>query len=963
MTLNGWQERLTTYFTGLRSSLDAAGNARPIFALEHDLTPAELEDLISGLREHTNSSSPATRHHYAWSVYAAEIGYKFKGDEYWQTFAENLPGWKINEDRDSIKDAFYSFQRQFRGALPSGNWAKNFTIICWPITHALLPKDLQRHLANILYDVRGAFTPALLEDTGALGRLIALHSGGKSSRFRKFVEEYDLVGRISVALLSPDSAAAEGLLAPHTLKRITKDLQAEQNAHAWLSAARQKASSVKLTGLKTRSLMPGVSLSAPLKAELLASERAHQERLELTIKQVGEESWAVVALLPNLSHLEPSNAEFQKVFTTQRGVIDVSARSHFAPRYFAINRQDVALKNWPIPNQSILSFEQTTSGLRDLLNETCSIPKISGALFRLRDDGTGINVKSKVIRPGELYVFLSTDAQATSMYLRESRRIAIDCNGVNGILLDVPDRISDSYHNAVRSLGLSVSLALQVTPVGYPAKSWDEDGEVGWTVSSPKLLAITSTVEVRGLALNLLGEDSHDVIQTAMDGHGPIFIDLEGLRAGQYQMHVTAQAAAAGGGVIAGSIFILVSPDDDAILSSENAQGFTVLATPTLPTFEELWADSAKVNIFGPNGAQLKAQLAFYSDPIGLTTPTFSHFLGKVSLPVTEADWENTFKRVKKDKKVMAAHEDAVSCRLIWRSIELGESTLHCEREFVPLRWSVHTRSNHHKVRLVQNDSTSELQLLAATFKDPAVLVPFSLSSKLEFEQSGDGGLFVARSGAASAAVVLTSPAVSGFGSLRPNETRIPRATDASSLEALCEVFGLWKEAGLTDDPILRMKLTAAVRVIKTAILESICGGSWISAEAGLEMGRLRVSNLCGMIGRPNDYKFQRSLSDALPFAPTFTDEEFESVLVALAQSMHSEGGMETQRSPQHAVLQSFIRLLRPDSVVGNISTTVHRDCCTFALGAPQLMRLMRLFMLARETAFAEPSMVSGALS
>jgi hypothetical protein len=210
MTLNGWQERLSTYFSGLRSSLDATGNSRPVFALEHNLDSIEYADLVAGLREHTNSSGPATRHYYAWSVYAAEIGYKFKGDEYWQTFAEDIPGWKTNEDRDSIKDAFYSFQRQFRGAVPSGNWAKNFTIICWPITHAVLPKDLQRHLASILYDVRGAFTPDILNDTAALGKLIAVNSEGKSSRFRKFVEEHDLVGRISVALLSPDSAAAEG---------------------------------------------------------------------------------------------------------------------------------------------------------------------------------------------------------------------------------------------------------------------------------------------------------------------------------------------------------------------------------------------------------------------------------------------------------------------------------------------------------------------------------------------------------------------------------------------------------------------------------------------------------------------------------------------------------------------------------------------------------------------------------
>ena len=963
MTLNGWQERLSTYFAALRSTLDAAGNSRPIFALEHDLNPAEYDDLVAGLREHTNSSGPATRHYYAWSVYAAEIGYKFKGDEYWQTFAEDLPGWKTSEDRDSIKDAFYSFQKQFRGAVPSGNWAKNFTIICWPITHALLPKDLQRHLASILYEVRGAFTPDLLNDTTALGKLIAVNSEGKSSRFRKFVEEYDLVGRISVALLSPDSAAAEGLLAPHTLKRITADLQAEQNAHAWLSAARQRASSVKLTGLKTRPLMPGVSLSEPLEAELQALERPPREHLELTIKQVGEETWSVVAVLPNLSHIERSNAAFQHVFTSQRGFIDASGKSHFAPRYFAINRQDVVLKCWPTPNQSILRFEPSPIGLSDLLNETCSLPPVSGALFRLRDDGTGINVKSKVVRPGELYVFLSMDALPTLTHLRESRRVAIDCSGVNGILLDVPDRISDGYHDAIKSLGLSASLALQVMPVGYPPKSWNEDGEVEWSVTSPKILAVVSTVEIKGLVFNLLGEGSQDVVQTPMDGHGPLFVDLANLKAGQYQIHVVAQVAAVEGGVVTGNISVSVTPDDDVILSVENAQGFTVLATPTLPTFEELWADAANVSVYGPKGAQLKAQLTFYSDPSGLTPPTFTHSLGKVSLPVDEVAWANTFERAKKDKKVMTAHEDAVSCRLVWRSVELGESTLHCEREFVPFRWSIRTRSNHHKVRLVQNDSTRELQLLTAAFTSPANLVPFSLSSKLEFEQSGEGGLFVARSGAASASVILTSPAVNGFGALRPSESRIPRAVDARSLKSLCEAFGLWTEAELTGDPILRLKRNAAVSVVKTAILESICGGSWISAEAGLEMGRLRISNLCGMIGQPRDYKFQRTLSEALPYATTFTDDELESVVLDLARTGTSVGAPNSDQVSRQKVLRTFIELLGRDIAIGNTPPKVDCDSCALALAEPQLMQLMRLFMLARQTSSAEQPNLTGAAS
>ena len=81
-----------------------------------------------------------------------------------------------------------------------------------------------------------------------------------------------------------------------------------------------------------------------------------------------------------------------------------------------------------------------------------------------------------VVRPGQTYVLLSVDPLPLSPYLRDVKKVAIGCEGVSGIVLDVPERISDFYHDAIKSLGLNASLALQVTPVGYPPKSWNGDG-------------------------------------------------------------------------------------------------------------------------------------------------------------------------------------------------------------------------------------------------------------------------------------------------------------------------------------------------------------------------------------------------------------------------------------------------------------------------------------------------------
>lgn len=89
-----------------------------------------------------------------WVVHATEVGYGYSGDEYWQTFEEQTPNWLV-EDRYRIKNQFVDFHRTYGGYRPTGPWAQHFSIICWPISHALLPRDLQRYMARILFDLRG----------------------------------------------------------------------------------------------------------------------------------------------------------------------------------------------------------------------------------------------------------------------------------------------------------------------------------------------------------------------------------------------------------------------------------------------------------------------------------------------------------------------------------------------------------------------------------------------------------------------------------------------------------------------------------------------------------------------------------------------------------------------------------------------------------------------------------------
>ena len=133
-------------------------------------------------------------------VYAAEMGYGYEGDEYWTTFSSVTPRW-TSQERSTIRDWFLRFHDRYGGARPTGAWANQFTIISWPITHAVLPVYLQRQLAQLLYEFRAGLTSALLDDPEELGvRLAAARLVQRS--IPQLLPEHPLVGQVAAALLS-----------------------------------------------------------------------------------------------------------------------------------------------------------------------------------------------------------------------------------------------------------------------------------------------------------------------------------------------------------------------------------------------------------------------------------------------------------------------------------------------------------------------------------------------------------------------------------------------------------------------------------------------------------------------------------------------------------------------------------------------------------------------------------------
>jgi hypothetical protein len=248
MNLVTWHDRLHKHFQELRQERVAEGG--PVFVLEHGLNSTEIEQLEADIRAYIEKYSPNGKHWFPWIVYAAELGYKYVGHEYWQTFEASTVGWRERgRERDWVRDKFREFEREYGGAVPSGLWAQHFNIICHPITHAILPKDFQSQLAEVLYTIRHLFTIQNLQSSELLGELIASQSWHQSKRFQQFVQDVQIVGLIAKALLNQEEGQTSNILLPSTLQRIVTDLGREGVALDQLRDARRSAQATQRRGL------------------------------------------------------------------------------------------------------------------------------------------------------------------------------------------------------------------------------------------------------------------------------------------------------------------------------------------------------------------------------------------------------------------------------------------------------------------------------------------------------------------------------------------------------------------------------------------------------------------------------------------------------------------------------------------------------------------------------------------
>lgn len=816
-----WQKRLESHFRELHSHRN---NDQPIFGLEHCLNEKEVDNLKIAVRTHIAEHPPSKEHWLAWIVYTSEFGYKYLGDEYWQTFEEETPGWIDNGDRYWIRSRYFDFHEEFGGAKPSGAWAKHFSIICWPITHAILPKDLQRHLARMLYEARNSFSAEILESPAALGELVYNQSWKASSHFQNFARHKQLVGQIAAPLLLEGDFGTDSFIRSETLKRISKDLDSERRSREWIRIARKDARKrMKIKGL----MPPWKNLKIP---EIDNLQRAKKEIEKLGIEpslllwpeNLTKDQWTVWLEIPDLSHLIDRFPETRETLTRSRCVVEGTSGRPLARGRLLYGTQRIKLDKWPCTTEVLLKFEHSNRQLDYLLHTECLLRPGTKRLFRIASDGLAYEMRSLRVRPREHYVLLSTadpfESEGNFYSLTN-----ILCEGVHGTVLELPEAISADWEKFLQELGLEQSRKIEVWPAGLGAATWDGEGRAEWPAYEHPCLAIRTDHHVDSVLILMNGDTNNPLELTSVSPGEPIFVELPQLPVGRHVVNISVREKPAEERKPLGNVVIYIRP------RSVSPRGpLLVRVSSPSPTLQEIWEGKVSISVSGPNGRKVKCRVSLFERDGGIAIP--SEILPAISLPVAEDRWRAHFNKHFRDKQnAQKAYDTARSCEIEFLADELGTFTVRCEEDFKPLRWRLKQRDQKYFLWLF-DDSGDDKQPAVSLMEFKTPCVENRLPFKNEYEVPDSGGMYAARTENFEAAIVVPPRLVGLEGlSCKPCVEKRERSMDA--LVTTVGTAVLWGQARVAGNPLAMFRKRDVMRVLIRDIFRILCGKNWANAE------------------------------------------------------------------------------------------------------------------------------------
>jgi len=808
-------QKLHEHFTELHGQRNSLVPPSPVFALEHDLSQADYLLLENSVRL-AISSGLGARYRTSWLpfvVYAAESGYDYVGSEYWTSFETATPGWQ-SDQRHWIKLWFSKFAAEYGGVVPSGAFAKTFTIISWPISHAVLPTYLQRQLAQLLFEFRAGLTSALLSDLDELGERLAVRARLYSDRFRIFCQNTALLGRVAAALLSGEEEESPYLV-KSTLDRLVEGLSRERESRQWLASARQAASRVRSRGFGES--QTSIPRSATLERQPVATDPKLFMRLL-------DGSWNAYAELPDMTSLSERLPHVYEELRSCRGIVTGGSRP--VPKGgLVFPGQEVRFESWPDPLQPFVRLERGSGDVNTILADQCVMSRGPWWLFRTQGTGLAVEVKGGFLRPGHSYILVGS-IERLPPELPWCEPMPLRATGAAAYRLDVPEQLSGSDAALLVSLGLSTLSTITVRPVGVVASSWDGEGAAEWLAGESAIIGIRSELApVRCLVT----VDGHAHFVPWSDGHSELILGIDDMEVGSHS--ITAVVIGADDRELStGVLAITVRDPQVRPENASNGEGIRMLASPARPTLAELWDGRATITVdCAPDAAaEIVVRLR------NAESAEIALIRRKIVLPIGGEAWTSLAEAIRADRPFSNAYDDAEVCVIEAHRDGIGLASLTFERGFQPLRWQFLKlgRGDEKLAKLHDRTDGGDTEVIYFRVETPLQGIVCEQGNQVPLLPRG--GLLSARAGDARlVALAPTNPnAVLALGRANPSVPELSKTV--AGVMAYVDAHHMWATAELPADAFAVHEQGDVLEAIARANSSLLGGSHWAALERKL---------------------------------------------------------------------------------------------------------------------------------
>ncbi len=826
--LEHWQARLERHFSELAAGRNTS--AFPLFALEHGLSADELGHITRLLHSSLAGNHRLSRHWLVWVVYATELGYDYDGDEYWETFETRTPLWRERAARGQLRAWFAKFSTTCQGVKPTGSWADFFSIIAWPITHAILPKYLQLQLARTLFSLRYHLAGLETFEATAVGRLLASSAWDASSRFAIFLQQQELVGRIVLALLASKKTESPSPILSLTLQRLADDLGHARNAREWLRETRSVvADRFEGTGRSASKAVgrwSGATGSTPGSAEVPPANI----RASLLLRRSSATAWSVFVEIAGFASLSRLNADLRTFLRATRCRVRGTGDTWLPAGWVLAGSPRRILKNWPGSREPILAFERANGQLEHLLQSECRLSNGLIWLFRIGEDDIAREVVGRFVRCKRQYLIIGEKEMPSDPPLLS--RCELSCEGVIAYHLSMPEQISAVDIARLEKLGLHVARTIRMWPAGLLSRGWDGEGHAEWLTTETPCFGIVHDHRAEAYSLRL--NKGPEIIIPAKAPGVATFVQLPRLPAGRHVLTAAVRRQSSEASLAMKTVEGLIAMDvrDPApwIPGTTSHVGMSVVLDPHDPTLDELWNEDVDLSVQGPTGYHAHCSMFFLS---ANGTEIASGLVGSFDFPISANAWARKLHEFVKNDAYAWAYAEAASGKLTIRGDELGEYRLRLEREVKPIRWACKRTRDSALLRLIDESGRDE----------PATIGLFAFDQPLKEQAvpaaqvvagiacAPPGGLFTASKADHFDAIIVSSPHVEGGLQGLAAEVDLARI-DITGIDVkrTLRSLDLWMKTRLVG-PLAGLRRDRAVRGLCQLLYARLCGARWARAE------------------------------------------------------------------------------------------------------------------------------------